>query len=106
MQAQQIDARFVISGLHSASATNSTSTTNTPQSLTGGVYPVFAVDAIFLHNLGLNGEVAWRASQGNYQDIVNYRPIFYDFNAVYARKITRVGFALMGGIGAESTRFY
>jgi len=106
MQAQQIDAQFGISGLHSASASNSTSTTNAPQSLTGGVYPVFAVDAIFLHNLGLNGEVAWRATQGNYQDVVNYRPIFYDFNAVYARKITRVGFALMGGIGAESTRFY
>ena len=108
IQAQQVDAQFGISGVHSASASNFnfTSTNNSPQSLSGGVYPVFGADVILLHNLGFGGEVAWRATQGNYQDIVNYRPIFYDFNAVYARKITRVGFALQGGIGAESTRFY
>ena len=108
VQAQQVDAQFGIGGLHSLSASSlsSISTSNSPQSLSGGVYPVAAADVILIHNLGFNGEVAWRATQGNYQDIVNYRPIFYDFNAVYARKITRIGFALMGGIGAQSTRFY
>ena len=37
---------------------------------------------------------------------MDYRPIFWDINAVYARKITRVCFALEGGIGGQSTRFY
>lgn len=107
IHAQQVDAQFGISGIHSLSASSFTPTNNNnPQSLSGGVYPAFGADVILVHNLGFGGNVAWRATQGNYQDIVNYRPIFYDFNAVYARKITRVGFALQGGIGAQSTRFY
>ena len=108
IHAQQVDAQFGISGVHSLSASNFdiTSTSHAPQSLSGGVYPVFGADVILIHNLGFGGQIAWRATQGNYQDVVNYRPIFYDFNAVYARKITRVGFAFMGGIGAQSTRFY
>lgn len=106
--AQQVDAQFGLSGIHAPSATNFdlSSTDHSPQSLSGGIYPGFAADFIFWHNLGFNGEVSWKASQALYQQSVPYRPIFYDFNAVYARKITRVGFALMGGIGAESTRFY
>lgn len=109
IHAQQVDAQFGLSGVHSLSANNFdiTSTSNAPQSLSGGVYPVFGADVILIHNLGFGGQVAWRATQGDYQDLaLKYRPIFYDFNAVYARKITRVGFALQGGIGAQSTRFY
>jgi hypothetical protein len=108
LQAQQIDAQFGLSGINAPSATNFdvTSTDHAPQSLTGGVYPGFAADFIFWHNLGFNGEISWKASQALYQQAIPYRPIFYDFNAVYARKVSRVGFALMGGIGAESVRFY
>lgn len=108
LHAQQIDAQFGISGIHSTSANNFdiTSTDHSPQSLSGGTYPGFAADFIIWHNLGFNGEIAWKASQGDYQGIAPYRPILYDFNAVYARKITRVGFIGMAGIGAESIRFY
>jgi hypothetical protein len=108
LNAQQIDAQFGISGIHSASATNFdfTSTSNSPQSLSGGVYPGFAADFILLHNLGFNGEITWRATQGSYFATYPYRPILYDFNAVYAKKVSRVGFAAMAGIGAESIRFY
>ena len=108
LHAQQIDAQFGLSWFHSPSATNfdQTSTDHSPQSLSNGVYPSIAADFIIFHNLGFNGEVAWKGSRANYQDTYPYRPIFYDFNAVYARKVSRVGFALMGGIGAESLRFY
>jgi hypothetical protein len=106
--AQQFDAQFGISGIHSQSATNFdiTNVNNAAQSLSGGVYPSFAADFTLLHNLGVGGEVSWRASKSLYQGFIDYRPIFWDINAVYVKKVTRVGFALMGGIGAESTRFY
>jgi hypothetical protein len=108
LQAQQIDAQFGISGINAPSATNFnfTSLDHSPQSLSGGVYPGFAADFLIWHNLGFNGEISWKASQGLYAGTYGYRPILYDFNAVYAKKVSRVGFALMGGIGAESIRFY
>jgi hypothetical protein len=105
---QQIDAQFGINGMNAPSATtfDLNDFNHSPQSLTGGVYPSFAADFIIWRNFGFNGEVAWRASRALYQDLTPYRPIFYDFNAVYAKKKGRVGFVAMGGIGAESIRFY
>ena len=107
-RAQQFDAQFGISGIHSQSASNFdiTNLDHAAQSLSGGVYPSFAADFTLLHNLGVGGEVSWKASKGLYQGILDYRPIFWDINGVYARKVTRVGFALMAGIGGQSTRFY
>ena len=108
LYAQQIDAQFGISGINAPSATNFNvnDLSHSPQSLSGGVYPGFAADFIVWHNLGFNGEVSWKASQGLYQGTFGYRPILYDFNGVYARRFGRAGFALMGGLGAESIRFY
>jgi hypothetical protein len=106
--AQQFDVQFGVSGIHSQSASNFdiTNLNNAPQSLSGGVYPSFGADFTLLHNLGVGGEVSWKASKSLYQGVLDYRPIFWDINAVYAKKVTRVGFALMAGIGGESTRFY
>lgn len=108
LQAQQIDAQFGLSGIKATSASNFdfNDVNHSPQSLGGGVYPGFAADFIIWHNVGFNGEINWKASQGLYQGAVPYRPILYDFNGVYAKKVSRVGFALMGGLGAESVRFY
>ncbi|MFL6436593.1 MAG: hypothetical protein ACJ71Q_03360 [Terriglobales bacterium] len=108
LHAQQFDAQFGISGIHSQSATNfdPNNVDHLPQSLSGGVYPSVAADFLLFHNLGVGGEISWRATRALYLDTLDYRPIFYDFNAVYARKVSRVGFAAMGGIGAQSTRFY
>jgi len=105
---QQMDAQFGIGGMNAPSATNFNLNdfNHSPQSLSGGVYPSFSADFIIWRNLGFNGEVAWRATRGMYQDLTPYRPIFFDFNAVYARKTGRIGYAAMGGIGAESIRFY
>jgi hypothetical protein len=106
--AQQFDAQFGISGIHSQSATNFdiTNVDHQPQSLSGGVYPSFGADFTLFHNVGVGGEVSWRASKSLYQGVIDYRPIFWDINAVYAKRVTRVGFAAMAGIGGLSTRFY
>src|SRR5947209_4657040 len=108
LHGQQVDFQFGISGIHSQSATNFdfTNVDHFPQSLSGGVYPGVGADFMVWHNLGLGGEVSWRATRGLYLGSLDYRPILWDLNAVYGRKTARVGFAAMGGIGGLSTRFY
>lgn len=109
-QAQKIDAAFGVSTIEAPGA-GSASSSQQPVSLTGGTYPGFSGDVIFWHNLGIGAEVFWRGSQGAgyYSDFygLNYRPLFYNFNAVYSRRLApHIGVELVGGIGALSTRFY
>jgi hypothetical protein len=108
MHAQRADAEFGLNAIHSTSASNFdfTQTDHSPQSLSGGVYPSFSADFLIWHNLGVGGEVSWKATRGLYLGSAPYRPILYDINAVYGRKVGRFGFAAMAGIGAESVRFY
>src|SRR5947209_12894348 len=73
----------------------------------GGLYPGFSADFIIKHRFGVSGNVAWRASRNLYAGVLPYRPIFYDFNGIYAPKLgTRATAEMMAGIGAESLRFY
>jgi hypothetical protein len=107
-QAQKVDLAFGISTVTAPSA-SSASGSYVPVSLTGGTFPGFSGDGIFWHHMGIGGEVYWRASQGsNYLDSgVNYRPLFWNFNAVYSPKLaSHTYLELVGGIGALSTRFY
>src|SRR5438874_11170698 len=68
----------------------------------GGLYPGFSADFIIKHRLGVSGNVAWRASRNLYAGVLPYRPIFYDFNGIYAPKLgTRATAVVMAGIGAE-----
>ena len=106
LQAQGFDVAFGISTVHGTSATNA-GPNNAPVSVGGGVTPSFSADFLFLKHFGVGGEVAWRATQANYLDIINYRPLFYDFNAVWAPPIApKVVPEFQAGIGAESIRFY
>jgi hypothetical protein len=91
-----------------APSASSASGNYSPQSLTGGAYPIFSGDVIFYkHQFGISGDVAWKASRGNYLGIYPYRPIFYDFNAIWVPSgLKRVAPQLEAGIGAESIRFY
>jgi hypothetical protein len=68
---------------------------------------------LFWHNLGIGAEVYWRATQGNNYDVadfgtgVGYRPLFYNFNAVYSPKLASHAYLeLVGGIGAFGTHLY
>lgn len=79
-----------------------------PLQLNGGAYPAVSADFLLLKNFGVGGEVSWRGSQAIYANIQPYRPIFYSFYGVYAPPLgtKRASLELLGGIGAESTRFY
>jgi len=102
--AQTLDAAFGFGGLTAPSATISHGL-NFP-SLRGGAYPVFSADFLLRHRIGLEGEIAWRASQNNYGNLP-YRPIFWAFNGIWAPRLSKYFTAeLVGGIGGEDLRFY
>lgn len=112
-QAQKIDVAFGISTIDAPGASACGSNCGNPyapQSLTGGAYPGFSGDVIFWHNLGFGAEVFWRGTtSNNYLDLtppVGFRPVFYNFNAVYAAKLApHIAVELVGGIGASDTHF-
>jgi hypothetical protein len=107
-QAQKIDLAFGVSTVSAPSASSADSS-HSPVSLTGGTYPGFSGDVLFFHNLGIGGEVYWKATQGNYggDPTLPFRPIFLDVNAVYAPKLARHTYLeLVGGLGAIDTRIY
>ena len=107
---QQFDIKFGL-GTVSAPSSSSASGNYSPQSIGGGVYPAFSGDYLFFRKyFGVGAEVAWRASRKSYE-LTNpptpFRPLYYDFNAVWAPRV-EPHFApdLMAGIGAESVRAY
>jgi hypothetical protein len=105
---QQIDFAFGMGTVTATSAGNAGSDYS-PQSVGGGAFPVFSGDVLLRKNLGVNGEVAWRAGQNSYTFLADqpFRPLFYDFNGIWVPKLAkRVSAEVMAGIGAESVRFY
>ena len=79
-----------------------------PQPLNGGTYLSFTGNQIFdKDQVGVGGEISWKASQAIYAGYQPYRPIFWDFNGVWVPKIgRRAAGEFQAGIGAESIRFY
>lgn len=75
----------------------------------GGLYINLGGNVVFLrHDLGVNVETAFRATQGTYvADEVNYRPILTDFNLLYQPHLSKkLGLDLTAGIGAADTHLY
>ncbi len=104
--AQQFDVGFGVSALTSPSASSATGN-YAPQMMGGGAYPVVTGDFLFKHQLGIEGEVTWRASQAIGYGFQPYRPILYNFNAIWAPRLgKRVQAEILGGFGGESIRFY
>src|ERR1700722_11937989 len=68
-----------------------------------GLFATFAGDVMFKQNLGFGAEYSFRTSQGSYapQVGVNYRPVFYDFNAIWhpLKESTRIVPEFQGGLG-------
>lgn len=114
-QAQKVDVAFGVSTILAPGAGacgSSCGNPYAPQSLAGGAYPGFSGDFLFWHNLGFGAEVFWRGSTSqNYVASelgsgVNFRPVFYNFNAVYAAKLApHIAVELVGGIGGSDTHF-
>ncbi len=107
--AQNLDIAFGVNAITAPSASEADSN-HAAQSLTGGAYPVVSGDVLIFKNFGVGSELAWRATRGNYfpaGDNQPFRPLFYDFNAIWVPKLAKHTHAeLMAGIGAQSTRFY
>lgn len=101
----QFDAAF---GVSTVTAPRGTSSFGFQlPSLAGGAYPAFGATILLKKQFGVGGEVSWRASQNVYGGFQPYRPILYDFNAVYAPRMGKTfGADLMAGIGGEDLRFY
>lgn len=101
---QGIDFAFGLGTVRSAGNSNPN---GNPQSLSGSVYPAISGDFLIHKNFGVQGEVAWKGGRGDYGGLgLPYRPVIWDFNALYAPKVNRIGGELMAGIGALSSRFY
>lgn len=104
--AQQMDVAIGINTLTAPPASD-TSGNHFPQSLTGGAYPSFSADVLLFKNIGVQGEFAWKASRGQWLGVQPFRPMFWDFNAMFAPRLAkRTYLELLGGLGAQSTRFY
>ncbi len=110
-QAQKIDIAFGVSTV-GAPAASQADADHSALSLGGGAYPGLSGDVIFWHNLGFGGEVFWKGGQGDCPEIVctysgiNYRPVFYDFNAVYSAKVApHIAIEGVGGLGAMDVHY-
>jgi hypothetical protein len=111
--AQQLDVAFgfgTLGGNPASDATvaDITAGNATAQTIAGGGYPSFSGDLLFFRKYaGVGGEVTWRARQNVNIFTQPYRPILYDFNAVFAPPLGKHAQAeLQAGIGLESIRFY
>jgi hypothetical protein len=103
----QMDVAFGATTITGSTASASSTGSFTTQNIGGGFYPAFSADYLFYKGFGIGGNIAWRGSQNLWQGVLPYRPIFWDFNGVYAPKLgTHAAIELQGGIGAESVRFY
>jgi hypothetical protein len=112
-RAQQMDVAFgfgTVGGnpASDASPAEIAAGTATPQSIAGGGFPSFSGDFLFFKRyVGIGGGIAWRGREN--VDIFSqpYRPIFYNFDAVWAPPLgKRAQGDFQAGIGVESIRFY
>ncbi len=112
-QAQEFHGAFCFGTVGGPGPSTDSNGTTFP-SLARGLYPSFSGFFILKHHLGFGGEVAWRAHQTLYTEsnatafaVAPYRPILYDFDAVYGSKFgKKFGGDVMAGIGGEDLRFY
>jgi len=73
----------------------------------GGIFGTFGGDFMWKRTLGFGAEYSTRFAQAPYAGL-NYRPSFYDFNAIVhpVPRLLRVVPELQGGIGGANLQFY
>jgi hypothetical protein len=111
-QAQKIDIAFGVSTTIAPSASFVDGSETAP-SLSGGAYPGVSGDVLFWHNLGVGAEVFWRGGSANcsvsicgFDSGITYRPVLYNFNAVFSPKLAPHAYLeLVGGLGALDTHY-
>lgn len=104
---QQVDIAIGAGTVSAPSSNISNVFTQFKQTLSGGNFLTIGGDALIHKSMGVEGEVSWRTSRTNYGGVLPYRPLFWDFNAIYAPRFNKfLGAEVMAGIGAMSARFY
>jgi len=105
-RAQQVDVALGAGIL--LSTTNLTaSQAFLPPAEKGGIYPSFSIDRIGANRFGFSANVAFSYRKQSYNGFQEYRPIFYDFNVVFAPRLTRkIDADFMAGAGGERVLFY
>ena len=105
-RAQEVDLAVGGSTPYAFSSTSASQAFPAPPER-GGTYPGFSVQIFPWGQLGINAELAFRYHQGLYNDFQTFRPILYDFNAVYTSRIARkMSVDAMAGVGGETLLFY
>ena len=78
-----------------------------PPAEKGGTFAGASLQYLTERHLGLNLEGAFRAQQGLYNGYQYFRPILYDVNGVYARRMApKIRADFMAGVGGETLLFY
>jgi hypothetical protein len=74
----------------------------------GGLFGEFGADFMFRPKLGINAEYAWRFSRATFLagDSLDFRPVFYDVNALWQPFGKRVAPVLEGGFGEATIKLY
>jgi hypothetical protein len=104
--AQQLDVALGAGTLISTKNTTA-SQAYLPPPEKGGTYPSVSVDRIFKNHFGYSAEIAFRYKQAIYNNYQKFRPMLYDFNAVYAPRLgNKTSADLMAGIGGQRVQFY
>ena len=104
---QQVDIAIGAGTVSAPSSNISNVFSQFKQTLSGGNFLTIGGDALIHKSLGVQGEVSWRTSRTLYGGVLPYRPLFWDFNAIYAPRFNKfLGAEAMAGIGALSARFY
>jgi hypothetical protein len=111
--AQQIDVA-VGAGILESTKNTTASQAYLPPPEKGGIYPSVSIDRIFKNHFGYSAELAYRYHYAIYNNYQQFRPIIYDVNAVYARRLTGFGSRMadratgnvMAGAGGQTVLFY
>ncbi len=109
--AQSFHVYFGMGTAHDGSNGKSLDILNTgtplPTGAIDGVFGTIGGGFMFRPTLGVGGEVSFRFAQGDYAGVGD-RPIFYDFNGIWAPTIgtKRVRPEFQAGLGGLNLRFY
>ncbi|MGA3209916.1 MAG: hypothetical protein ABSD20_01335, partial [Terriglobales bacterium] len=111
-QAQQFDFGVGASTVLAPSTSYGNSSGNYTQTVGTGTYINFGGDFLFWHHVGIDIDGAVRANESYYnQSLYGYgapfRPVFYDFNAIWAPPLGRkLSAELVAGVGVQDIRAY
>ena len=104
--AQEVDITLGGSTLFSSRSSSVSQAFQAPP-LKGGVYPSIGAEVLFGNHFGFSAETVFRYRKGLYNGDQLFRPVFYDFNGLYARSVRkRITGELMAGVGGETVLFY